>query len=312
MSTPNPHWSQTSSRLFNACPRAWVNTYRPTNASLNQDDKLHELKGIEVAGTVDHALVHTMRQAWLQRTRDLFVGKRWTKPFLRTWFLKHLQSTMPKSAEDLPELHLKMSTEESLRQLNLLEETQTLRPIVHRQPRRWAYFERRQHANVDQHTLYAAPDLAVFHQHQWTLIRIQFRSSPKTALSQQLEHLLMVHWAMNQAGFPNEFTSYRIRIIRWSYGRWVEHQVSVSQNLLKQARDLMQLDLQEMKWTWRAADSDPSLALIPLALEQRTCQSCRWREGCPGGDDLVEAKKDQERILRRLNQMDEIKSLRPE
>ena len=50
--------------------------------------------------------------------------------------------------------------------------------------------------------MYAAPDLAVFHQNRWTLIRLQFRTPSVNPLGQQLEHLLAVQWALNQPGFP--------------------------------------------------------------------------------------------------------------
>ena len=83
--------------------------------------------------------------------------------------------------------------------------------------------------------LYAAPDLAVFHQNRWTLVRLQFRTPAMNPLGQQLEHLLAVHWAMNQPGFPDDINAFRLKVVAWRGTRWREHHLEVSSKSLKQA-----------------------------------------------------------------------------
>jgi hypothetical protein len=231
------------------------------------------------------------------RLSDQYQRKVWSSPYAKQTFDNTVDDTMDHLNISVPSLHLEMGKYRSIKQLRLLEQSQSLRPLFTGEPRRWAYFDRRRSADLDGIEVYAAPDVAVFHQHRWTLVRLQFRSSRRPLLGQQLEHLLMVLWARSQPGFPEDMDAYRVKVVRWQGQGWQEHSVVVSHELLDQAMALMNHDVQEMKWLKRWASADPSFASLPLAAHHETCQSCLHRPNCPAKDGLVSAKRTQEKRL---------------
>ena len=278
---------------MNACPRAWAISYgtaahgwRTGNAPATTPPR-----------TFDQLLTRTMRAVWMKRLEDQYQRKIWSLPYAKQTLDAAVDDAMDVVNMSVPRVHLDIGKERSKAQLRLLERTQTLRPLFTGEPRRWAYFDRRMSARVGGVEVYAAPDVAVFHHHRWTLVRVQFRSSQRSMLSQQLEHLLMVHWAMNQPGFPNSFEAYSVKVVRWGGRGWMEHSVNVSKQLLSQSVALMNHDVQEMLWLKRWAGADPSYASLPLAAHHEHCTSCRYRPECPARDGLAKAKHDQERTF---------------
>ena len=307
MNNTIPHWSQTSARLLNTCPRSWVLTYaHEANASFQKQ------RGRRMASrrprTFDEAQVQCMRTTWLERIQDQFLGKTWSPLYLERRLQNHLEDAMTTLEPPVPSIHITMAVHRSLRQLQHLEDTLSLRPLFGSKPHRWAYFDRREGATLPSLHLYAAPDVAVHHQHRWTLVRLQFRSPSTTLLSQELEHRLMVHWAMNQPGFPKDWRAYRVKVVRWNINRWIEHTVSVSEETLGQAMALIHHDVQEMKWLQRTAMADPSLSSVPLASSQNSCLGCQHRPACPARDGLAAAKTNAVNV--QLNQSEETKSAR--
>ena len=275
---------------MNACPRAWAITYATLSGHLNPS----KAPPSTPPRTFDDLLTRTMRATWLKRLADQYQRKIWSIPYGKRTLECAVDDAMDLVNMSVPHLHLEMGKVRSNKQLRSLEQCQTLRPLFTGQPRRWAYFDRRTSANIGGVEVYAAPDVAIFHQHQWTLVRLQFRSSRRSLLGQQLEHLLMVHWAMNQPGFPQNFDAYRVRVVRWQGRAWQEHTVQVSNELLEQSLGLMNHDVQEMTWLQRWATADPSLNSLPLATHHEQCQSCRHRPDCPAKDGLNSAKRAQE------------------
>ncbi|MEL0331956.1 MAG: hypothetical protein VW982_07050 [Candidatus Poseidoniales archaeon] len=278
---------------MSACPRAWAITYatKPTGV-------ITERKPVPSAPrTFDELLLRAMRRNWLNRLNDQYQRKVWTKPYAQRMMRKTAEDAMDHTNMSVPSLHYEMGIQQATHQVLSLERTPVLRPLFSGQPRRWAFFERRQSTLVDDIELFAAPDVAIFHQHQWTLVRLQFRSSPHASLGQQLEHLLMVHWAMNQPGFPDHAEAYRVRIVRWHGQRWHEHTVRISPDLLKQASALVKHDVQEMTWLQRWSNADPSYNSLPLATHHDRCRPCTFREGCPAKHGLKAAKDAQERSM---------------
>ena len=278
---------------MNACPRAWAITYAPHSAG-RKTGRSHASSS---ARTFDEVLLRTMRTTWLNRLHDQYQRKVWTKPYALRVMRKTAEDALDHTNMSVPSLHYEMGVQKAAHQVMNLERTAVLRPLFTGQPRRWAYFDRRQSTLVDDIELFAAPDVAIFHQHQWTLVRLQFRSSPHASLGQQLEHLLMVHWAMNQPGFPDHAEAYRVRIVRWHGQRWHEHTVRINADLLEQALSLVKHDVQEMTWLQRWSSADPSYNSLPLATHHDRCHPCNYREGCPAKHGLKAAKDAQERFL---------------
>lgn len=303
-----PHWSQTSSRLLRACPRSWALTYAISPTDLTSSRR--GTRGVQHPRTKQEVEVRALRDAWIERLQDHFLGKQWSLMYRLQRTRHHLEDAFLLAGINNPPLHLEMAVERLNEQLRRLEQTIGLRPLFSSRRARWAYFERLQSALLPGFELYAAPDVAIHHQHKWVLIRIQFRSPAHPPLSQQLEHLLMVHWAMAQPGFPNNPQAYAVKVIRWHRSRWLEHHVAFTPQLLEQALSLAYHDLQEMQWLSRSRLSDPDLRAVPLALEDQTCKGCHHRSSCPAKNGLARAKRAQERTLLTLNQSAETKSAR--
>jgi len=307
MQTLQPHWSQTSARLLNECPRAWALTYRPNLPSAPFTNHAPTYSQTRPR-TFDEALVQATRTTWLERINDQFLAKVWSTKFAKQRLKANLKQTMEDCSMKVPHAHETIGSMGALNQLRALERTIALHPLFSGQPRRWSYFDRRLPANLNSLQLYAAPDVAIFHQNKWTLIRLQFRSGSQAGIQHQLEHLLMVHWAMRQPGFPDDMNAYRVRVVRWRHRSWIEHNVVITQQHLDQALALVHHDVQEMKWIWRSATSDSSLATVALANNERACKRCRWRPSCPAVHGLQRAKEEQARYLETLTHNEATKS----
>jgi hypothetical protein len=308
MNPSSPHWSQTSARLLNACPRAWVQTYPPQYNEPLQGKSIRKGAIQRSPKTLDEAMVQSMRLTWLERLEDLFLGKTWSPMYRQRRVQTHADHALTEGRLLAPPPRITVALHRSFNQVHLLEHTLSMKPLFEGRPRRWAYFDRREPASVEGITLYTAPDVAVLHQNKWTLIRIQFRSPLEPSLGQELEHLLMVHWAMNLPGFPKEWTAYRVKVIRWTQQRWVEHHVLVNPKHLQQAMGLVLHDVQEMKWLHRCAAADPSFTFIPLASTELACTGCPFKSECPANDGLNQAKRKQEELIRHHAQSAETKS----
>lgn len=278
---------------MHACPRAWAITY----GTISDAPQKASASATHPPRTLDELLIRCMRAVWLRRLDDQYQRKLWTAPYAKRMVDNAVDDALDVVNMRVPELNLEMGKERSRNQLRTLERCQTLRPLFTGQPRRWAYFDRRTPAKVGSIDLYAAPDVAIFHQHHWTLVRIQFRSSNHAILSQQLEHLLMIHWAMNQPGFPQDAGAYRVKVVRWHGEAWRQHTVHVSEELLAQSLALALHDIQEMTWLQRWASGDPSFESLPLARHPNTCTSCRLKTTCPANNGLASAKRAQEQAL---------------
>lgn len=290
MNTFQPHWSQTSARLMNACPRAWALTYgQPSHPSI---------RGRRAGGrppkNLDEVMLRAMRSAWAKKTSDLYERKMWTTAYTTKVLTRLANDALAEHDIGAPMLLRRQKIERAVQQLRLLDDVRTLRPLVEGKPRRWAFFDRREPAQAGGMDLYAAPDLAVFHQNRWTLVRLQFRTPATNPLGQQLEHLLAVHWAMNQPGFPDDANAFRLNVVAWRGTRWREHHLEVSPQSLNQALALARHDVQEMSWLSRWASADPTLTSLPLASRSSHCDGCQHRRGCPAETGLATAKRLQE------------------
>ena len=250
-----------------------------------------------------------MRAAWRRKIEDLYQRKIWSAAYTERIFSHMVNDALSAAKMEAPLLYRQQKIKQSLKQIQLLEQSTGLRPLVDGQPRRWAYFDRLDSTEVDGIEFYAAPDLAVYHQHRWTLIRIQFRSPRTGLMSQQLEHLLTVLWALKSEGLPDHVTAFRLKVIQWKGSRWQEHTLNITPQLMEQALGLMKHDVQEMTWLSRWAKADPSLSTLPLAVHNKHCRGCHHRKQCPAVGGLAQAKLRQRNQQLELNQSEATKSL---
>ena len=144
MKASKPHWSQTSARLMNACPRAWAITYATLSGHLNSS----KAPPSTPPRTFDDLLTRNMRATWLKRLADQYQRKIWSIPYGKQTLENAVDDAMCLVNMGVPHLHLEMGKVRSNKQLRSLEQCQTLRPLFTGQPRRWAYFDRRTSANI--------------------------------------------------------------------------------------------------------------------------------------------------------------------
>ena len=274
---------------MNACPRSWALTY----GQAHPYTKAKTIARHHRPRTFDEVLTRAMRGAWRRKMEDLYNNKIWSEAYAKRTLERTVNDALSIGGMDVPPLYRHQKIKQGLDQMRLLEQSRGLRPLLRGRPRRWAYFDRLDSMRLDGVEFYAAPDLAVYHQHRWTLIRLQFRSPSAPFLSQQLEHLLTVLWALQHDGFPNNIGAFRLKIIAWKGTKWHEHNVNITPQLLEQASGLLRHDVQEMTWLSRWAKADPSLKTLPLAVHHKHCRACHHRAMCPASDGLVQAKRRQ-------------------
>lgn len=292
MDHAQPHWSQTSARLMNNCPRAWALTYGHQQRPALKRSAFKNTRPRDL----DELVLRVMRKAWLEKISDLYQQKIWTTPYTSKVLTRCVNDALAEHGMEAPFLLRQQKIERAVKQLEQLDTVNALRPLASGEPKRWAFFDRRDPVDIEDLTVYAAPDLAVFHQNRWTLIRLQFRTPTNNPLGQQLEHLLAVHWARNQPGFPDEIGAFRLKVVAWRGTRWLEHHVEVSPQSMDQAFSLARHDVQEMSWLTRWASADPTLASMPLASHSRHCKGCLHSLDCPAKSGLAAAKEWQERM----------------
>lgn len=289
-----PHWSQTSQRLFTECPRAWAHQY----AFLEQ--KKPPSRYSSQPRTFDEVTVRVARLVWIERLNDQYHRKVWSDIYRRRRISSAMDEMLWNARMEVSQLRTATAIHRIAEQLRSLEESSMLRIVFAEDGKRWVYFQRQEKVNLNGIDLFAAPDIAFFHQDKWTLIRIRFRTS-KWLPTIDLEHRLMAHWAVQQPGFPSSAGDYRIRELAWSRGVWREQRIECDEERMNEALDLLLLDVQEMRWTQRMALADPSLAILPLAGSERSCRICVHRKTCPAKDGLVKAKQRQRYYLTTLN-----------
>lgn len=289
MSTNIDHWSKTSFDLFCKCPRAWAIAYAnkktSSTSAARRGKPTHRLSDLAIRAA---------RRTLLEELSDLYNNKRWTEPYTLRRIKAHMDEQVWTHRIRTDSLIIEGLAAQISHRLKRLRQTDLLKPIWAREPRRWAFFERTNSIQIGGLDLYATPDIVVYHQHKWTLFRLRFQSGHPLP-SRDLEDALMVHWAMHQSGLPDRVEDYRIRTLTWVGGEWIQGDVEINSNSVRDAWMMLQHDLLEMNWMKRWMTADPTMESLPLARRESDCKGCRYRPSCPASKGLKKAKKEQER-----------------
>ncbi len=284
MHATNNHWSKTSLELFLKCPRAWAIAYgkKSTNPKPRPTgDRTSRLRS--------NLMVRAGRRTLIEELEDLFNNKKWSINYLKRRVKAHLDDQIWTHRLQIDSIVIAGLCTQISHRLLRLRETDLLKPIWTRKPRRWAYFERFTSIQIGNLDLFATPDMVVYHQHKWTLIRLRFQSGPALP-SREFEDMLMVHWAMHKSGLPDRPEDYRIRTLTWTGGKWVQGNVEMDAQRVHIAWMMLQHDVQEMTWMKRWISADPSLGSIPLARTEKDCRDCNYKPTCPASKGLKQAK----------------------
>jgi len=295
-----PHWSQTSVQRFLECPKAWALTYVHTGARGPINNRQHS------PSTIPHRTqVRAARATLIEQLEALYNGEIWSDEQLDGRLMTHLEQT-DGSGRRYP-FGLEGQRATCLSQLRTLKRTKTLR-LLHRQRiATWAYFERSQAMVVSGVRLFAAPDIMLFHQHKWTLVRLRFAPEPYPLVA-EIEARLMIHWAMAHPALPSRPSAYRLRTITWRQGGWHESSPTATQTEQMEAWSMALTDVNAMQLVRRQVHRDGHLAAVPLATKARACKACSWRSSCLGDRSLASAKRDQLESLLTLHQNEANKS----
>jgi len=288
MSTNIDHWSKTSFDLFCKCPRAWAVAYgnkkSSSTSTASRGRPTHRLSDLAIRAA---------RRTLLEELSDLYNNKRWTEPYTLRRIKAHMDEQVWTHRIRTDSLILEGLTAQISHRLKRLRQTDLLKPIWAKEPRRWPFFERINSIQIGGLNLYATPDIVGSNQHKWTLFRLRFQSG-HTLPSRDLEDALMVHWAMHQRGLPDRVEDFRIRTLTWVGGEWIQGDVQANSNSVRDAWMMLQHDLLEMNWMKRWISADPTMESLPLARRESDCTGCRYRPTCPASKGLKKAKKEQE------------------
>lgn len=283
------HWSQTSQRLMNACPRAWAHSYGQPHRGSPLINNKHPTKNRPLNRPND-LRIRIGRRAMMERFEDLYQSKAWSEDYVHRrlseiltheCWLHRLQVDQTKQKGMIQAVHGAMES---------LKRTRVLGPLFRHEPRRWAYFQRFDTVNIGRISLYATPDIAIFHQNKWSLVRIRWASKGEEQ-SEVLEDTLMLHWALNHPGFPNDVSMFRLRTVTWNKRSWIERAIEINPTQLEASWSLLEHDLQEMSWIRRCIAADPSFDSLPLAQNEQHCRTCKHKQTCPAKNGLFEAKQ---------------------
>ena len=295
-----PHWSQTSVQRFLECPKAWALTYVHTGARRPLQHKQRS------PSTVPHRMqVRAARATLIEQLEALYNGEVWSDEQLEGRLMTHLEQSDGSSRRYPFGLEGQRAT--CLFQLRTLKQTKTLRLLHRQRVATWAYFARSQAMLVRGVRLFAAPDIMLFHQHKWTLVRLRFAPEPHPLVA-EMEARLMVHWAMAHPALPSRPDAYRLRTITWRQGAWHEGSPTATQAEQMEAWSMALTDLNAMQFVRRQVLRDGHLAAVPLATKTSACKACSWRSSCLGERSLASAKRDQLEGLLTLHQNEASKS----
>ena len=295
-----PHWSQTSVQRFLECPKAWALTYVHTGTQ--QPPRPSQRS----PSTIPHRTqVRAARATLIEQLEALYNGEVWSDEQMEGRLRTHLEQTN-RSNRQRPFV-LDGLRAACLGQLRTLKRTKTLRLLHRQRVATWAYFERSQAMLVRGVRLFAAPDIMLFHQHKWTLVRLRFAPEPHP-LAAEMEARLMVHWAMAHPALPSRPDAYRLRTITWRQGAWHEGSPTATQAEHMEAWSMAMNDLNAMQLVRRQVQRDGHMAAVALATKTSACKTCSWRSSCLGERSLASAKRDQLEGLLTLHQIEANKS----
>ena len=295
-----PHWSQTSVQRFLDCPKAWALTYVHTGTQ--QPPRPSQRS----PSTIPHRTqVRAARATLIEQLEALYNGEVWSDEQLEGRLRTHLEQTNRSDRQRPFALDDLRAT--CLRQLRALKRTKTLRLLHRQRVATWAYFERSQAMLVRGVRLFSAPDIMLFHQHKWTLVRLRFAPEPHPLVA-EMEARLMVHWAMAHPALPSRPNAYRLRTITWRQGAWHEGSPTATQAEHMEAWSMALNDLNAMQLVRRQVQRDGHLAAVALATNTSACKACSWRSSCLGERSLASAKRDQLEGLLTLHQNEANKS----
>ena len=137
MSTNIDHWSKTSFDLFCKCPRAWAVAYgnkkSSSTSTASRGRPTHRLSDLAIRAA---------RRTLLEELSDLYNNKRWTEPYTLRRIKAHMDEQVWTHRIRTDSLILEGLTAQISHRLKRLRQTDLLKPIWAKEPRRWAFFER--------------------------------------------------------------------------------------------------------------------------------------------------------------------------
>ena len=118
-----PHWSQTSQRLFTECSRAWAHQY----AFLEQGKPFRRVPSRP--RTFDDLTVRVARSIWIERLSDQYQRKVWSDIYRRRRISSTVDEMLWNTRMDVSELRKATAIHQIAEQLRTLEQSSMLRTV---------------------------------------------------------------------------------------------------------------------------------------------------------------------------------------
>tara|TARA_B110000483_G_scaffold242099_1_gene326841 strand:+ start:1807 stop:2562 length:756 start_codon:yes stop_codon:yes gene_type:complete len=235
-------------------------------------------------------MLRAMKEVLVERLEDLQEGKQWSALLLKHQLKYALQKQMNHTSRSIKKRYFEALLRYANHRFALLWRCRIIQQLEQRKHACWYVLDRTESVSIGKWRIYASPDLAVLIQNRWHFIRFDMQSAPKKS-SDEFEANAMVLWAKHRGGFPQNESSFRVHTIGWRRGFWHTETFEPSKKSVEQSYKLLEYDCRAMLELHRYGHSN--LAFLPLATQQKTCESCSFRFRCPGGEDLVIARQEQ-------------------
>ncbi len=276
-------WSRTQKSLFLQCPRAWYLQYGETNKQFSNRRNLSSQRPWNL-------MLRAIQDTMMDQLDDLHQGKEWSRMLIQHQLRSNLNENTKNSIYEISPRKRDALLKFANNRYAGLWRTRILRELKARKHPQWHTFDRREPVNIEGNLLFIAPDLVVRVQNKWHLFRFDMQSSRENICKEE-EANAMAIWAIQHGGFHSSPSAFKLHTIGWLQGYWQQNTFEPSTSSVSQCQRLLTIDMKAMKGLRDAGNHN--LALIPLARHHRTCQTCAFRKSCPGGNDLVDAKKEQ-------------------
>ena len=303
-------WSVSRRQLLHKCPRAWALKYgfKRSNKPFNR-----HLQGISDWTSNWRMMQRTLRELIQSRLDSVKQNSNWiekdveskikfiikSKNQSRKRVLKVVEDRINKKSK----LRSKISKDEVKRLVKIckfrFDKLMNIHPfssIINGSIKNWHTFSRLEKTKFGKFSIHAAPDLAWFEDDKWHIARFCIQAKSKMTEQEEIENLSLLYWAVTKIGLPSNCERFVVHDISWRSGRWFHWVKNGFQEDLENSLKLITLDMKAMLDIFERLGPVCDLSQIPLAKNKQICKTCGHRDTCPGGQDLIRAKLEQESL----------------
>jgi hypothetical protein len=216
---------------------------------------------------------------WLESKNS---GEGWTSGGAQVVLTARIRNKIREQGDEIDEGELKTMVEQGMERISGLQRAPTLALLESERVSEWMPLDRLKPMRFNDSRVYAAPDMIAKVGNRWHLIRLttqMWRRIPSEV--QQLELGVMLQWALNEPGLPNDPAEFVVQRIGWLAHRWLAWQQRGSAVWLDASRLTLLHDLRELGYARRSAGRFSNLDLVEASGKRRDCKTCGYEKICP-------------------------------